>query len=60
MHLAGRPGINSYVFDFLHKEITGELVEALRKTGENEITDVDKTCVQIAGLCHDLGRKNFL
>ena len=42
------------------KKNTGELVEALRKTGENEITDVDKTCVQIAGLCHDLGRKNFL
>jgi len=35
--------------------LAGELVEALRKTGENEITDVDKTCVQIAGLCHDLG-----
>lgn len=30
------------------------LCEKLRKSGAN-ITDVDKLCVQLAGLCHDLG-----
>lgn len=34
--------------------LAGELVEQL-KVGERDITDKDKLCVQIAGLCHDLG-----
>ncbi|XP_047673908.1 deoxynucleoside triphosphate triphosphohydrolase SAMHD1-like isoform X2 [Tachysurus fulvidraco] len=34
--------------------LAGELVRSLR-AHESEITDQDELCVQIAGLCHDLG-----
>jgi len=35
--------------------LAGELCDALKKTGQVEITAKDKLCVEIAGLCHDLG-----
>jgi len=39
--------------------IAGELCQALRKTGKAEITNQDQLCVEIAGLCHDLGHGPF-
>lgn len=41
---------------FIHSvaHLAGELVRSLRAQG-NDITDKDELCVQIAGLCHDLG-----
>ncbi|KAF4074632.1 hypothetical protein AMELA_G00241620 [Ameiurus melas] len=42
--------------------LAGELVEQLVEqlnVGEEVITDKDKLCVQIAGLCHDLGHGPF-
>ncbi|XP_047675005.1 deoxynucleoside triphosphate triphosphohydrolase SAMHD1-like isoform X2 [Tachysurus fulvidraco] len=38
--------------------LAGELVRSLRGHGE-EITKQDELCVQIAGLCHDLGHGPF-
>ncbi|XP_053085222.1 deoxynucleoside triphosphate triphosphohydrolase SAMHD1-like [Pangasianodon hypophthalmus] len=38
--------------------LAGELVRSLRAQG-NDITDKDELCVQIAGLCHDLGHGPF-
>lgn len=34
--------------------LAGELVHSLKSQGEN-ISSIDMFCVQIAGLCHDLG-----
>ncbi|XP_047674740.1 deoxynucleoside triphosphate triphosphohydrolase SAMHD1-like [Tachysurus fulvidraco] len=38
--------------------LAGELVQSLRGHGE-QITEQDELCVQIAGLCHDLGHGPF-
>ncbi|XP_053466310.1 deoxynucleoside triphosphate triphosphohydrolase SAMHD1 isoform X2 [Ictalurus furcatus] len=38
--------------------LAGKLVQSLRAQG-NDITEKDELCVQIAGLCHDLGHGPF-
>ncbi|XP_058231719.1 deoxynucleoside triphosphate triphosphohydrolase SAMHD1-like isoform X4 [Hemibagrus wyckioides] len=38
--------------------LAGELVRSLKAQGNN-ITDKDELCIQIAGLCHDLGHGPF-
>jgi HD superfamily phosphohydrolase len=37
--------------------LAGKIVEALRKNcdDKNIVTDDEKLCLEIAGLCHDLG-----
>ena len=43
------------IFIDIFLRAAGELVDALKKT-DPSITAADKLCVQIAGLCHDLGK----
>ena len=43
-----------YVNNPLIPLLAGKVVDELRLLGE-DITPADKSCVEIAGLCHDLG-----
>ena len=48
--------LGSYIVPCRVCYIAGEFARCLqRKQPELEITDKDVLCVQIAGLCHDLG-----